>query len=170
MKRSLLSVLCIGFAVITLLAGCSGSNPDKETSTTPEAQPSTASPKSAIEEIYKDVTIKDIGYATDEEVTDVLGMNLDDMFSYCIMYSKGNYGVMDTYIIQPKPDKLAEIRSQLEARQDAMIRTYEHYDIYESYEISQNALIYEQGDYLIMLMHKDNDAVRNIIDQYIPSK
>lgn len=170
MKHSLLSVLCIGFAVIALLTGCSVGSPDKETDPTPEAQPSTASPKAAMEEIYKDATIKELGYATDKEVTDVLGMNLDDMFSYCIMYSKGNYGVMDTYIIQPKPDKLPEIRSQLEARQDAMIRTYEHYDIYESYEITQNALIYEQGDYLIMLMHKDNDAVRDIIDRYIPSK
>lgn len=170
MKRSLLSVLLLGFAVITLFAGCSGSNPDLETNAKPQAQPSSANPKAAIEEIYKDCTIKDVGYATNEEVTDVLGLNLDDMFSYCIMYSKGNYGVMDTYIIQPKPDKLADVRAQLEARQDAMIRTYEHYDIYESYEITQNALIYEQGDYLIMLMHKDNDAVRSIIDQYIPSK
>ena len=160
----------MGFAVLILLAGCSGSNPTQETDARPQAQPSATNPRAAIEEIYKDCEIKEIGYATSEEVTDVLGLNTEDLLSYCIMYSKGNYGVMDTYIVQPKADKLADVRSQLESRQDALLRTYEHYDIYESYEIVQNALLYEQGDYLIMLMHKDNDAVRSIIDQHIPSK
>ena len=170
MKRSLLSILLLGFAVLTLLAGCSGSNPAQESNAQPQAHPSAADPRAAIEEIYKNCNIKEVGYATSEEVTDVLGLNTENLLSYCIMYSKGNYGVMDTYIVQPKPDKLADVRSQLEARQDTLLRTYEHYDIYESYEIVQNALIYEQGDYLIMLMHKDNEAVRAIIDQYIPSK
>ncbi len=160
-----LAIMCT-MAVMTSCSGTSKSNEDDK----PHAQPVKADPQGAIQEIYAGCSIKNIGRATDTEAVEEIGLSFDDVASHNIMYSKGSYGVKDTYIILPKPEHTAQVKAQLEARQDAMIRQYEHYDIYESYRISLGAVIYEQGDYVIMLMHDDNYAVREIIDRYIPSK
>ena len=38
-----------------------------------------------------------------------------------------------------------------------------------AYEISKDAEIYTRGDYVIMVMHQDNDAAKKIIEEYIPA-
>ena len=47
-------------------------------------------------------------------------------------------------------------------------KEFENYDVYDAHQIAQDAVIYEQGGYLIMLMLADTDAARDVIDQYIP--
>ena len=160
-----LALMCT-MSVMTACSAASKSDDDNK----PNAQPLKADPKGAIQEIYAGCSIKKMGQATDTEAVEEIGLSLEDIRTHYIMYSKGNYGVKDTYIVSPIPGHEAQVKAQLEARQDAMIRQYEHYDIYESYKISLGAVIYEQGEYIIMLMHDDNDAVREIIDRYIPSK
>ena len=86
------------------------------------------------------------------------------------MYTKENYGVQDTYILRPVSGRESDVREALQRRQDDMIARYDDYDVYGAYEISRNGMIFEQGEYLVMLMHEDNEAVRSIIDQYIPSR
>ena len=169
MKKQFFLIVMLLCLCGMLFAGCSATHAQQEEDK-PLVQPTEADPQAALDEIYAECTVKNLGLATEKEAHEVLGLELADIMSYHIMYSKGNYGVKDTYIIRPMPGKVSEVRTQLENRQDAMIRQYEHYDIYKSYEISLGALIYEQGDYLIMLMHEDNDEVRAIIDKHIPSK
>ena len=57
----------------------------------------------------------------------------------------------------------------MKKRQEERIREFTDYDIYNSTEISENALIFNQGGYIIMLMLEDNQAARTIIEEYIPN-
>ncbi|MBR5485708.1 MAG: DUF4358 domain-containing protein [Oscillospiraceae bacterium] len=170
MKKFLaLIMVLVAVCTMAVMTACSGASNSDEVGKT-HVQPLKANPQGAIEEIYAGCSIKNLGRATDTEAVEEIGLSLEDVRTHYIMYSKGNYGVKDTYIVSPIPGHEAQVKAQLEARQDAMIRQYEHYDIYESYSISLGAVIYEQGEYIIMLMHDDNDAVRDVIDRYIPSK
>ena len=89
-----------------------------------------------------------------------------------VWYTSGLYGIADVFILQPPSDSdaqdLAILREQLEQVRLNISREVENYDIYNAYQIVQEAPVFEQGGYLIMLMVEDTDAARQIIDQYIP--
>ena len=92
--------------------------------------------------------------------------------SYTVWYTSGLYGIADVFILKPLPgageQELAILREQLEQVKLNLSREVENYDIYNAYQIVQEAPIFEQGGYLIMLMVEDTDAARRAIDQYIP--
>ena len=46
----------------------------------------------------------------------------------------------------------------------------DRYDVYNSASIAENALIFERGGYVVMLMLEDNDSARSIIEKYIPER
>lgn len=62
------------------------------------------------------------------------------------------------------------VTNSLKERKDDRIREFSNYDIYNSTQISENAVIFERGDYVIMLMLEDNTTAREIIEKYIPEK
>lgn len=164
------AVLCV--TMLALLTGCGGEVQQadvvehdaiiKEAITIPE-------PETAVEEVYK--TLKD---AKVEEITDYLFSitftTLDDEEvekAYgCI--SDPNGGLADMLIIKPVSGEREKVREALHNYQQSRIREFENYDILDAYEISTNAQIYDQGDYVIFLMLPDNEAARDIIDLYIP--
>lgn len=51
----------------------------------------------------------------------------------------------------------------LAAVKNARIEEFEKYDILGAYEISKDAEIYTRGDYVIMVMHQDNDAAKKLL-------
>ena len=55
-------------------------------------------------------------------------------------------------------------------RKDDRIREFVNYDVYNSSAIAENAVIFERGGYVVMLMLEDNDSARRIIERYIPEK
>ena len=74
------------------------------------------------------------------------------------------------YIIKPTEGEDENVREAMKTWQESRIRAFSGYDIYNSTEISENAMIFRRGDYLVMLMLEDNDAARSIIDEYIPEE
>lgn len=165
--------LAIAFLVLLSVfafSACAKSPQEDDTRATAMVEPETANPEGALTEIYENSETKGISPATDKDMEEVFGFDLSIVEEYFVMFSEGGYGVEDTYIIKPVPGKAAEVKTTLENLQDEMIRQYESYDIHNSYALSQDAVVFEQGDYVVMLMHEDTDAVRTIIDKYIPSK
>lgn len=75
----------------------------------------------------------------------------------------------DTFIIKPAEGKESDVWDDLAAVKNARIEEFEKYDILGAYEISKDAEIYTRGDYVIMVMHQDNDAAKKIIEEYIPA-
>ena len=163
-------IFLAALALLALLAGCSDEAQEVDAREGALVQPESADLEGAMEAIYGENTVRGVGPADDEEMEDILGFDLSMIEEYSVMYSKENYGVQDTYILRPVSGRESDVREALQRRQDDMIARYDGYDVYGAYEISQNGVIFEQGEYLVMLMHEDNDAVRAVIDQYIPSR
>ena len=127
-----------------------------------------ADPERALEEIYQDVTVEDLYDADDETLMEKFFIDPAMLESYQVRYASGRYGVADVFILQPFEEDLPQVREQLEQVKLNRAREFENYDIYNAHQIAQEAPIFEQGGYLVILMLEDAEAARRVIDQYIP--
>lgn len=48
------------------------------------------------------------------------------------------------------------------------VKEFENFDIYNSYRIAQDAVIFEQGEYVVMLMLDDTETARAVINRHLP--
>ena len=132
------------------------------------AGPSEADPAAALEEIYENVDTLGLTDAEDDELAEEFYLS-DDMYEECyIRYVEGIYGVADTFIVKPAEGQRDAVLEALNQCRLDLISENETMDVHNSAEIAKNALIYEQGGYVIMIAHEDDDAVKAIISQYIP--
>lgn len=134
-----------------------------------QPEPPQPDPQGALEEIYAQLDRSSgLVDATDEEMSDVMGFDLDTIEEYYVRYMETDFGVSDVYIIKPVDGQEETVRQDLKDWQEARTRAFMDYDIYNSTSISANAVIFQRGEYLVMLMLEDNDAARSIIDAHIP--
>ena len=133
----------------------------------------------ALEQIYSQLG-KRIGLVeepTAEQIAAVVGLDAKDYEQAYVRYVETDFGADDVYIVLPKEGKDEEgvshrenILSQLRERKDFRTREFANYDVYNSASIAENALIFERGGYVVMLMLEDNDSARSIIEKYIPER
>lgn len=126
-------------------------------------------PKTALEEIYRNIDVRGVGQAPKSVMENKFFFNVEDLDEYYVRYASGRFGVADVFILKPVEGKTPKVRETLEQVKINRIKEFENYDVYDSLRIANNAEIFEQGDYLIMLMVDDMDAARKIIDHYIPA-
>ncbi|MEE0211922.1 MAG: DUF4358 domain-containing protein [Negativibacillus sp.] len=144
-----------------------------------KSEKNTAKPQRALEQIYSQLG-KRIGLVeepTAEQIAAVVGLDEKDYEQAYIRYVESDFGADDVYIVLPKEGKDEEgvshrenILSQLRERKDFRTREFANYDVYNSASIAENALIFERGGYVVMLMLEDNDSARSIIEKYIPER
>ena len=144
-----------------------------------KSEKNTAKPQRALEQIYSQLG-KRIGLVeepTAEQIAAVVGLDAKDYEQAYIRYVETDFGADDVYIVLPKEGKDEEgvshrenILSQLRERKDFRTREFANYDVYNSASIAENALIFERGGYVLMLMLEDNDSARSIIEKYIPER
>lgn len=144
-----------------------------------KSEKNTAKPQRALEQIYSQLG-KRIGLVeepTAEQIAAVVGLDAKDYEQAYVRYVETDFGADDVYIVLPKEGKDEEgvshrenILSQLRERKDFRTREFANYDVYNSASIAENALIFERGGYVVMLMLEDNDSARSIIEKYIPGK
>lgn len=166
MRRKIGAVLAALFLALGLTA-CNGGEPSETAGGHSSALPKVADPQSAIEAIYKENTIERVAPADDAQM-EKLGFDLEEIESYHVMYSEGSFGLADTYIIRPVPEKMDVVRELLYEIKLNRTREFERFDVLDAYNIAQNGVVYQQGDYVILLMLADNEAAQEIIDQFIP--
>lgn len=135
-----------------------------------EAPADEADPEAALEKIYKHIDIKGVEPADDSVMEDKFFFSLQDLDEYYVRYSSGRYGVADVYILKPEEDEMPTVRETLEQVKINRINEFKDYDVYDSLRIASDAEIFEQNDYLIMLMVDDMDYARKVINHYIPIK
>lgn len=127
-------------------------------------------PKAALEEIYKTLgREEEVIEATAQEVEDVVGLDMGTVDEFYIRYLPTDFGAADVYIIKPEDGEESAVIEALKKRQEQRIREFTDYDIYNSTEISENAIIFKQGGYVVMLMLEDNEMGRSIVEEYIPN-
>lgn len=128
-----------------------------------------ADPKTALEKIYELVEVEDIQEADARDLAKQFSIDTTLIDDYAVRYASGKFGIANIFILKPKSEEdAAKLRDQLEQIKLSIVRECEHYDIYNAYQIAQDAPIFEQGGYLILMMLENSEAARNIIDQYIP--
>lgn len=164
--------LTLLLAVTGLLGGCGKA---AQASIEPEDEDvlvmaEEADPETALERIYENVDIQGIETGDDTILSDKFYIDMGKIEDYYVRYSSGRFGVADVFILKPVPDEAMAVRELLEQVKISRTQEFQNYDIYNSYQIAQDAQIFEQGEYLVMLMLEDNDTAREIIDQYIPRK
>lgn len=147
-------------------------------------------PEMALDKIYESVEIEDVKELNLRVLTEEFGF---DFTQYALedcagRYTSGRFGLANVFILKPSKKlpstaKAASssgtssalpqtpmnlVRDQLQTAKANLTIQTASYDIYDSHDIAQNAQIFEQGGYVIMLMLEDNEAARQIIDLYIP--
>lgn len=167
MKRTI-CVLC-ALMLIILGTGCGKSGTtDAETEESEAFVVEVADPQAALDEIYKTCDTMGVSAADDQILQDKFFIDTAYLDEYYVNYADGRYGVCDVFILKPKQDNVLQVRESLEQIKLSRAKEFENYDIHNSYQIAQDAQIFEQGGYLIMLMLDDMDGARVIIDRYIP--
>ena len=138
----------------------------------------TIDPQGAVDQIYATLGRR-IGLVepTAEQLQSVVGLDPDDYTSAYVRYVETDFGADDVYIVLPKEGEdengnshRENIIAQLRERKDARVREFANYDVYNSASIAENAVIFERGGYVVMLMLEDNDAARSIVERYIPER
>lgn len=167
MKR--LAIIFLAALMCWIGSGCGNNNEpaQAQVSGAPET-PTIADPAQAIEEIYETIEIEGIEAMTDEVLADKFFIDLQYVDRYYARYSTGRFGVADVFILRPKRDMTMKVREALEQVKLNRIREFENYDIYNAYQIAQDAQVFEQGGYVILLMVEDMEGARAIIDRCIP--
>lgn len=165
LKRTI-ALLC---ALLLCLTGCRSEGPGQDAAVE-SAGPlvETAEPETAIEKIYENVTVRGLADASDDDLTDKFFLDVSMLDSYWVRFSSGDFGLADVFILKPSEGMEPKVRDALEQVKLNRAKEFENYDVYDAHQIAQDAVIYEQGGYLIMLMLADTDAARDVIDQYIP--
>lgn len=134
---------------------------------------SEAEPQTALEEIYTAVR-EEYPLMEFEDVTDtallstLYGISADSLDSFTIRRSNGKFGISDVLILQPKEGQTQTALTALEKVQQDLVRQVENYDVYDAVEIASQSMVFQQGDYVILLALKDNIAARQILDKYVP--
>lgn len=182
-KRRILALLLAAMLCVGMLTGCSALDTslpktEEQQTTKTRKKTRTASPQKAIEQIYQELG-KRIGLVepTAEQLETVIGLDPEDVKEAYVRYVEGDFGADDVYIILPKEGKNEDgesyrehVLAQLKERKDSRTREFANYDVYNSTEIAENAVIFERGGYVVMLMLEDNESARRIIERYIPEK
>lgn len=127
-----------------------------------------AQPQKAVDEIYKSLEDYEAVPISEGRIKDQLGIEKTHIIECYGMTSDPNEGLADVAIILPKDSRREAVQLALSKYKESRMSAFENYDILDSYLIAQNAVIYDQGDYVIMLMLSDNESAREIIDEYIP--
>ncbi|MCL2034006.1 MAG: DUF4358 domain-containing protein [Oscillospiraceae bacterium] len=127
-----------------------------------------AEPQKAVDKIYSSLEEYKANPVTALQIEELIGIRERDVDAFYGKISDPTGGLSDVLIIEPKSDRREDVQLALSKYKEKRMAQFENYDILDAYPISQNAVIYDQGDYIIMLMLADNDAARRIIDEYIP--
>lgn len=159
-------------ALIVSFTGCSWSNPQPADTSEDEVsiRPAVtqADPEKAVDMVYganPDIIAERLAPGTYrkqfQEITDAVS-------DYYGAISSPNNGLGDLIILKPEEESRDLVRESLHQYRERRVKEFENYDILDSHEIAKNAQIYDQGEYVILVMFADNDAVMDIIDEYIP--
>ena len=169
MKRMTLLIL----AAALFLSACTPSKPKAETMTAMaevSIRPAIEepNPQAAVEAIYAALPDSRTTELDESQLTQTLHIDMNDVSEYYGRLSDPVGVLSDVVILHAQSGRRETLLEALNDYKVQRMREFENYDILDAYAIAQNAVIYDQGDYLILLMLGDNEAAQNTIDQYMP--
>ncbi len=128
-----------------------------------------ADPVGAASAIFESLeTVPALTEVDQDTVKEVFGVESEDVEEVIAYRSDAKSGLCDVALILPKADKADEVREALMQYAALRAESFKNYDILGAYSIAQNTAVFNQGDYVVMLMLPDNDQARDILDAYMP--
>jgi len=151
---------------------CTSASLDAESNLTDVSEESEgeimADPRGAAAAIYFSLEESDAEELDDTAFEEIVGIRPADTEDFCAYYSNVRAGLADVIIVKAKTHTRDSVRERLYKYKEKRISEFENYDILNAYNIALNAVVYDQNDYVILLMLEDNDAAKLLIDEYIP--
>jgi len=170
-------IICLALSLsISLLVACSGRQADIEEAEDAYAIADAgrminqeACPERAAQAIYQSLEGGSTQRVRYEELSEVFGLEPYMVTQAVVYVSDVSEGLRDIAIVRPAPDMEEKAREALSQYAAERAASFRNYDILGSYSIASGAVVFNQGEHLVMLMLPDNDAARVILDQYLPS-
>jgi hypothetical protein len=172
-KPNIVSILLA--ALLLVLAGCDGGGAETAEEAASEVSikeaVTEADPEAAVNEIYEALPDAQTRELTNYELTkNFPDLTPESLVSYTGRLSSPDGGLADVVFFEPAEGERDAARAALQLYQEQRIREFENYDILGAFQIAQDAIVIDQGDFVILLMLAEDqvEAAREIIDQYIP--
>lgn len=127
-----------------------------------------ANPQAAVDAVYEALPDARPTPLDDAQFTKLFTDVADSVESFYGCTSDPGGGLSDLMILKPLSGKRDEVREALHTYQERRVKEFENYDILDSHTIAREAQIYDQGEYVVMVMFADNTLVQDIIDEHLP--
>lgn len=137
-----------------------------KTKTTDESQ-EVNSIDDVLDKIYENNTIAGIEKAKKEDMEDIFGFDMTYIDEYYVRYSAKNYGLSDIFVIKTDEDHQQDVFETLTKIKEDRVEQFQNYIIYDSLDIAKKAEIYTKGDYVIMIMVKNQDGAKVLLDNFL---
>jgi len=134
-----------------------------------DAAPIIADPQRAVEAIHESLENARVDRVDIENLDEVFGIAPYMVMDAVAYVSDAIGGLCDVVIVYPVPGMTDQVREALNQYKTLRADSFRNLDILNSYYIASNAIVFEQGDFVVMLMLPDNTAGREIIDLYLPA-
>ena len=134
-----------------------------------EDAPIVADPQRAVEAIHQSLETARVEKVAIEDFDQVFGIAPYMVVDAVAYVSDPVGGLCDVVIVFPARGMTDQVREALNQYTTLRADSFRNYDILNSYYIASNAIVFEQGDFVVMLMLPDNTAGREIIDLYLPA-
>jgi hypothetical protein len=154
---------------VFLLAGCSGRQEAAPVlAQATKAAVEVAEPQTAIDAIYGSLEDYQAEPLSEFRTEEQLGLAPEHVAECYGKISDANDGLADVVIILPAEGHSEDVHVAMSKYKEKRMDEFEDYDILDAYSISQEAAIYDQGEYVVMLMLADVEAARELVDYYMP--
>ncbi len=175
-----LSICIAALLIVSCAAGCAGSSdsalPEEEAKAAVMTANASlkravlfADPAGAAEAIYQSIDPAPQAEAVSpEDAEAVFGLSEQDVAELVAYTSDAKGGLCDIAIVLPAAGSTDDVRDALGKYCVARAGEFKNYDILGAYDIASGAVVFDQGDYVVLLMTADNDAAQEILDEYMP--
>ena len=127
-----------------------------------------AGPQDVIEDYFFQNQVMALNDLDETVLQERFGIDAELYTEYYGKYADGRFGVSDIFILKPAPGKEDALKDALENVRNMRISEFTNYNIYHSLENAEDALIFRHGEYIIMVMTDEPEAVRDLIHKYLP--
>lgn len=173
MKNKQMISIIMALSAMVLAAGCGSSGDARQAAVPAEVSiretVEVADPQQAMDEIYQLFSERTVTRLDGDLLEGEFGIRETQVVSHWVYVSDNVGKLANVAIIQPLSSERDTVREALYVYKETQAEEYKDYDIIDSYAIAEGAEVFDQGDFVILLMLPDNDAGREIIDKYIPS-
>ena len=169
MRKLIVVVLSLVVVVLFMFQGFGRTFPLPLADAGAVSESSRQSITDALDDIYYNVDVMGVQEATAAGLAKEFSLDPKIFSEIYGRYTDGRFGIADVFVARPAPGKGAAVREALITIRTARTSLFKNFDIFGSSSIAENGVIYNRGDYMILLMIKDTEGARAILDEYIPA-